>query len=191
MLNRFNCDKKVLFLILGIGISWSLNAQTGKDYALFFSVTDFDYWSDFPLSSHQQISQIESELKDQYGFTTEMIKNPKRSQILNKLTQYHQKKFGPNDQLLIYFSMHGQYQEGGTGALIPKDGKLNDPTYDTWIIHPIIEDLVNRIPCQHILIALDACYSGTFGSKYKNKPNKPAWETKEGLLQQKTKCAPI
>ena len=153
-----------------------LNAQNGKDYALFFVVTDFDYWQDFPNSSAEQVDEIVKELEEAYGFDVEVVPNPTRSQILRKIVSYQKRPFNANDQLLIYFSTHGQYEEGGTGALIPKNGKLEDPTLDSWIYHPLLADQINKIPCQHILLALDACYSGTFGPKYRNKPEKPVWE---------------
>jgi len=62
--------------------------------------------------------------------------------------------------------------------LIPKDGLLEDPLQDSWIRHPYLADLVNSIPSEHILLALDACYSGTFGGS-RGKPVKPDWENKK------------
>ena len=162
-----------------------LNAQSGNDYALFFVVTDFDHWQPFPASSAQQVDVIAKELKEVYDFEVEVVPNPTRSQILKKLNSYQKRRFQANDQLLIYFSTHGQYEEGGTGALIPKNGKLEDPNLDSWIYHPLLADQINKIPCQHILLALDACYSGTFGPKYRNKPEKPVWEAKKDCLEKK------
>ena len=174
------------FFSLLFCFAWTiLCAQSGKDYALFFVVTDFDYWQDFPQSSADQVDEIIKELESVYGFKTELILNPTRSQILGKIASYQRKSFKPNDQLLIYFSMHGQYEAGGIGALIPKNGKLNDPNLDSWIYHPLLADQINRIPCQHILLGLDACYSGTFGAKYKSKPEKPIWETKKECLDKR------
>ncbi len=173
--------KPLLFHLLLVFLP-ALAAQSqpreGKDYALFFAVTDFDHWQDFPSGTADQVRQIAEELKGNYGYQVETILNPTRKTILDKLTNdYGKRLFAPKDQLLVYFSLHGHYEEGGTGALIPKDGKLQDPTYDSWITHPILEDLLNRIPCEHITLALDACYSGTFGPEYRSKPETPAWET--------------
>ncbi|MEZ4961967.1 MAG: SUMF1/EgtB/PvdO family nonheme iron enzyme [Saprospiraceae bacterium] len=150
--------------------------RTGNDYALFFVVTDFDYWADFPASTEKQVREIESELKAHYGFQTEFFLNPSRRQILDKLKDYQGKHFGKDDQLLLFFSMHGHFEEGGTGALIPKDGLLSDSFYDTWITHPLLADWLNRIPCDHILLSVDACYSGTFGGS-RGHPDRKGWET--------------
>ena len=167
-----------ILLTLAIGIP-ALNAQnaarTGKDHALFFVVTDFNEWPDFPPSSAQQVREIERELRDYYGFATEFVPDPTRRDIIDKLNAYAQRKYGNDDQLLIYFSTHGNYEQGRIGVLIPKDGKRSDPAYDSYIMHPLLEDLVTNIPCRHITLALDACYSGTFEGE-RGPPTKAPWE---------------
>lgn len=158
------------------------SSDTGQNYALVFYVDSFDHWLDFPKSATEQVLDICTELENVYNFQVEKIQNPNRKQILDKLIEYHNRKFNESDQLLIYFSLHGHYEDGGTGAIIPKDGKQVDPAYESWITHPLLEDLVNRIPCDHILLSLDACYSGTFGPKFRSKPTKPNWDVKEDCL---------
>lgn len=150
------------------------NIETRNDHALFFVLADFKHWHKFPKNTIQQVRDIETELINNYGFSTEFIINPTRKQILNTLVQYQKKPFGKNDQLLIYFSTHGHYEENGTGALIPINGLSSDPTYDTWITHPLLADLVNKINCKHILLSLDACYSGTFGGNRGKPTGMPA-----------------
>ena len=159
--------KHIPLLLILSGLALSLltaqnPARTGTDHALFFAVKDFDHWQDFDEHSVQQVREIEKELKDNYGFRTRFELNPTRNDVLSILREYQQKHFYKKDQLFIYFSMHGHYEEGQTGALIPKDGPLKDPFQDSWIYHPLLEGMVNSIPCEHITIALDACYSGTF-----------------------------
>ncbi|MCB0520169.1 MAG: SUMF1/EgtB/PvdO family nonheme iron enzyme [Saprospiraceae bacterium] len=158
-------------------INENSSVRTGNDYALFFVVQDFDHWSDFTASSSKQVQDIEQELKVKYGFKTEFILNPTRKQIVDKLTrEYAKKDYQKDDQLLVYFSMHGHYEEGSQGALIPMDGLLDDPSFDSWITHPNLAAWLNVIPCEHILLSLDACYSGTFGGS-RGTPEQKAWET--------------
>lgn len=167
------------FLIFSFILFFSISISlTGKDYAVFFVVTDFDHWDDFPKSTEQQVRKIEKELIENYGFQTEFISNPTKIQILKKLAEYTYLDFNENDQLLIYFSMHGEYKNGQTGVLIPKNGKKNDIIYETWIQHHTLANVINAIPCEHILLSLDACYSGTF-SGVRGKPTKPAFNREE------------
>jgi hypothetical protein len=179
---------KFFGLLLSFVVAGALSAQnparTGKDYALFFVVTDFDHWQDFPASSAQQVRDIERELKDYYGFSTEFVPNPTLRQFLDKLNEYSRRSFGKDDQLLVYISTHGHYEEGRIGVLIPREGKLSDPTYETTLMHPLLEDLVASIPCRHITLALDACYSGTFEGE-KGKPIDQPWE-RDGDCKTKT-----
>lgn len=170
----------ILTTILLISV-WRIDAQSKKarnDQALFFITDEFDHWPDFPGSTVQQVEEIEKELKDRYGFSTEIVRNANRREILDKLNEYEKKSFGKYDQLIIYFSQHGYYDEGQIGALVPKNGQLEDPYYESWIMYPLLETMVNRIPCEHVLLSIDACYSGTFGGS-RGKPTKPRWNVSE------------
>ena len=151
------------------------------DYALFFSVTKFDHWQDFPRSAYLQVEEIASELEDNYGFDVKIVRNPARAEIFEVLREYSEKIYGENDQLLVYFSTHGQYKEGRTGALIPKDGLLEDFSYDSWIRHPLLEELLSGIPCKHVALAMDACYSGTFGGD-RGRPTSPPWNRENSCV---------
>lgn len=148
--------------------------RSGKDYAVFFVVTDFDHWADLP-GIDKDLREIAAELEANYGFQKpDFYLNPKKADILRILTEYQTRSFGPDDQLLVFCSMHGYYDEA-IGALIPKDGLLDDPAYQTWLLHPALEAMLTKIKCEHVLLALDACYSGTFGQKYKDRPGAPAY----------------
>jgi formylglycine-generating enzyme required for sulfatase activity len=156
-----------------------LSAQSplrkGTDYALFFVVADFDHWTDFDEASVQQAREIEKQLTQRYGFKSEFLLNPTRKEIVQKLTaDYRNRNFSEHDQLLVYFSMHG-HDEGSEGALIPKDGQLSDPSFDSWITHSHLQTWLNSLPCKHVLLSLDACYSGTFSGE-RSKPNTAPWE---------------
>lgn len=164
-------------------------ARTGTDHAIFFVVQDYDAWPDFPNSSTQQVRDIEQELQNNYGFKTEFLFNPTRKQIVDKLTKDLAKRsFQKDDQLLVYFSMHGHYEEGSQGALIPKDGLLEDASFDSWITHPNLAAWLNTIPCEHMLLSLDACYSGTFGGSRGAKPDKKPWETENDCSSKAAKA---
>lgn len=139
--------------------------RPNKDYALFISVTDYDEWNDLrnPISDAEAIAK---ELKEEYGFQTDILRNPTRNEIYQKLEAYRQMTFASNSQLFIFFSGHGDFREATSeGFFIPKDGKLDDPFQDSYIPHTRLERLVNNIPCDHILLAIDACFSGTFDRK--------------------------
>ncbi len=132
------------------------------DYALLFGTDEYDEWSDLfnPVKDAQTIAQ---ELEENYGFKTEVVLNATTGEIMAKLREYAKKSYQPNDQLFIFFAGHGQFDEIFTeGYLVGKDSKLNDPGKTTYISHSTLRTVINNIPCNHILLTLDACFGGTF-----------------------------
>ena len=68
-----------------------------------------------------------------------------------------------NAFLLVFFSGHGEFiEQSKEGFFIPQDGLRDDPFQNSYLPYSRLERIINGIPCQHILLAIDACYSGTF-----------------------------
>ncbi|MEI6408443.1 MAG: SUMF1/EgtB/PvdO family nonheme iron enzyme [Bacteroidota bacterium] len=166
-------QKTALFLLLAL--PYLLSAQRGgRDLAVFFPVTDYKgSWSPLPKTL-LECQGIAKDLHDLYGFETETLANKTKNEIEDKLAELATRHYDPQDQLLLYFSMHGHFDDAGEGGcLVPYKGADDDPTARTWLLHSNLRYLVSRIPCEHILIAIDACYSGTFGGE-RSKPDPPA-----------------
>ena len=169
--------KHRLFLLLILGLnSYVLSAQsparTGKDYAIFFYVTDFDDkgWEQLP-ETRVEVNAIASELETNYGFKVEIVPNPTKQGILDKITEVNGRRYGEEDQVLFFFSTHGYFsKDTDRGYLVPKDGKSNDLYGRSWISYDDLGSYITLNPSKHILVGLDACYSGAFGDRYKGKP---------------------
>lgn len=135
--------------------------RPGKDYALFFAVNDYDQWPDLanPVSD---VEAIAKDLRDLYGFETEILRNADRTTILNTIEQYRAKTYAADAQLLVFFSGHGEFNEATKqGYFVPKGGLKTDPFGDSYIEYEGLKRRISSLPCNHILLALDACYSGT------------------------------
>lgn len=140
----------------------SNTTRPNKDFALFFAVQNYDEWGDLrnPIKDAKAIA---ADLEQNYGFQTEVVENPTLAQIGQKLEAYRQKAYAEDAQLLIFFSGHGEFNESTKeGFFIPKEGRTSDPFQTTYLAHSRLERAVTTIPCRHILLAIDACYSGTF-----------------------------
>lgn len=136
--------------------------RPGKDYALFFAIQDYKEWSDLknPISDAEAVA---NELKEEYDFEVEIVRNPTKSQIYSRLESYRKKKYAKDDQLFIFFSGHGYFKESSKeGFFIPAEGKVNDPFQSSYIPHTRLNRIIDNLPCNHIFLAIDACYSGTF-----------------------------
>lgn len=147
--------------------------RIGMDYALFFAVQDYDEWSDLrnPIKDADTIAK---DLRDLYGFKTEIVKNPTKRMILSKLKTYRKKTYRNEDQLLVFLSGHGEfYDEIREGYFIPKDGEQDDEFHESYLSHDRLSKELMTLPCNHILVAIDACFSGTFSAAVSMEKGRP------------------
>ena len=132
------------------------------DYALIFATDEYDHWSDLvnPVFDSRTIGD---ELKKTYGYNVEVVENASQSEVLKKLRDYAEKKYKPLDQLFIFFAGHGTYdQTFGEGFVVTKESEANDEGKTTYLSHNRLRSIVNNIPCEHIFLAMDVCFGGTF-----------------------------
>lgn len=139
----------------------SLN-RSGKDHALLFATNDYDYWSHLnnPINDARAIAY---ELKNYYGFETEIIENPKKEEILATLLKYkRERKYSDDDQLFIFFAGHGAFSdEFKEGYIIARDSNVKDDLGESYLAHSQLRRIIDFIPCKHIFLVLDVCFSGT------------------------------
>jgi hypothetical protein len=133
-----------------------------KDYALLFATDKYDNWNDL-VNPVFDAHSIAKELKDRYGFETEVVENATQDQVFVKLREYAQKNYKPQDQLFIFFAGHGVYDEVyGEGYVVASNSLANDQAKTSYISHNRLRSIIDNIPCNHIFLAMDVCFGGTF-----------------------------
>jgi Caspase domain len=155
-IDKNNLVSKINFKI----VSQSISKRT--DYALLFATDNYDSFPTLanPIFDAETIAQ---ELSNNYHFITHLVKNPARDTILAELRLYSSKIYSKEDQLLIFFAGHGNFDNVyKEGYLIAADTKKDDKVKSSYLSHSILRTIVNNIPCNHILLVIDACFSGTF-----------------------------
>lgn len=177
--------KAAFFLSLFCLFSVFSFAQNRKDYAVFFVASKYDRgWQSLP-DAPGEADSVALLLKRIYGFDVKVVKNADRADITKTLEEYKLKHYGPKDQLLFFFSMHGfRDKMNGDGYLIPKDGLPEDKTHDSWLSYTELAHTTNAMPCNRVLVILDACYSGLFNG-YRDRPESPAWERGDYLCRER------
>jgi hypothetical protein len=133
-----------------------------NDYALIFATDQYDNWSDLvnPVFDSRTIA---NELKTVYGYQVEMVENATQDLVLKKLREYAERKYNPLDQVFIFFAGHGTYdQTFGEGFVVTRESKVDDLGKTTYLSHNRLRSIVNNIPCEHIFLAMDVCFGGTF-----------------------------
>ncbi len=176
-----------ILLFLTIQCVAKTDLRAGKDFALFIAVKDYAHWPSLknPIKDAHAVAR---ELRDIYAFQTEVLENPTRQEIYNVIKTYQQKDFPDDAQFFIFFSGHGEFiPESSQGFFIPKDGQTrqDDPFQDTYIPLNRLKGLINNIPCNHILLSVDACYSGTIDENVALKGSNEVGALKEGQLSAK------
>jgi hypothetical protein len=132
-----------------------------KDMALIFATDNYDHFDDLvnPVFDSRTIDQ---ELREKYGFETEIVTNATLEEVFEKIREYNQRKFKPQDQLLIFFAGHGLFDETfGEGYVVARNSLANDKSRTTYIPHARLREIINNIPCQHIMLMMDVCFGGT------------------------------
>ena len=133
-----------------------------KDYALIFSTDKYDNWRAL-VNPIYDSHTVADDLKKTYGFTTDIVENPTQSQVLDKLREYAEKKYGELDQLFIMFAGHGFYDETfKEGFVVTRESLPDDPGRNSYLRHSVLRSIINNNPCQHIFLVMDVCFGGTF-----------------------------
>lgn len=137
-----------------------------KNYALIFATDEYDEWSDL-VNPVFDATAMAKTLEEFYNFEVELLTNNTRMDVLTKIREYQKKQFGPDDQLFVFFAGHGSFDDiSGEGYIVCRDSKKDDEIRASYIPYSYLRENVNNIKrCDHILIALDVCFGGTFDKK--------------------------
>jgi hypothetical protein len=134
-----------------------------RSYALLLGVSDYTYMNKLSLVN-DDLNKMQTFLLS-LGFHVVRVQNHKLTVANVRSPQdYFADKINPNDRLLVYFAGHGVHQleqgrQRGYLALInaPKSGEVTRQ-------HAIsMDDFVawtRRVSAKHLLVLLDACFSG-------------------------------
>lgn len=82
-----------------------------------------------------------------------------KSRIVGALHWLH-RNVQPGSTVWVYFSGHGSPGPKGTAYLVPFDGDPNDLQDTGYSLSDFYKSL-NSLPAEHVIVALDSCFSGT------------------------------
>jgi Caspase domain len=148
-------------ILVGKDAIENMVALNRKDYALLFATNKYDHWDDLinPINDAQTIAK---ELKEKYGFEVDLVMDATVEEVWEKLREYNERKFSPQDQLLIFFAGHGHFDESfGEGYVVAKNSLANDVSKTTYLSHNRLRGVIDNIGCNHILLGMDVCFGGT------------------------------
>ncbi len=135
---------------------------SGEYWALIIAI---DKYKNFPPlhSATKDAQALKDVLHERYGFSDSRIemlvdKEATRSNIEGALIQMG-KKTKPDDNVLIYFAGHGEYNADSTlGWWVPVDADPDNP--GTYILDAVVRNYVRSMRAQHVYLVADSCFSG-------------------------------
>lgn len=149
-------------ILVGKNAFENVLAMNRKDYALFFATDRYEEWDDL-VNPIDDAHSIAKELEETYGFQVEVVENATKEEVWAKIRSYADIKYNPQDQLMIFFAGHGQYDDTfGEGYVVPTDAKANDQAKTSYISHNRLRNNIDNLGCKHVLLAMDVCFGGTF-----------------------------
>jgi hypothetical protein len=86
-----------------------------------------------------------------------------RARLVALLKQDLPQQVGPDDRVCLYFAGHGvaiDGHDGPNGYLLPADASRGDES--SFLDMPLVHDAILALPCRHMLVILDSCFSGAF-----------------------------
>lgn len=133
--------------------------------ALVLDIDRYQYWDALqnPLFDANTVGNI---LKEVYGHEVwQLASNPTVDDIINAIDSLSKQNLsGLFDQIFVFFSGHGFVDPfSGNGHLIASDSKKGTKHTDvrSMIQHNYLINLLNSLIFKHLLLVIDACYSGS------------------------------
>jgi len=141
----------------------------GRYYALIVSVQNYQYGIPVLYNPHKDADSLAKVLTSRYRFNSKdvtVLKDP-RTVDLGEALEKLQDNLGETDNLLIFFSGHGEWDKKiEQGYWLLKDAEVRNKA--TWMSNSTIRDYIKGIKSRHTLLVTDACFSGSI---FRGSPN--------------------
>jgi len=150
----------ILLLCLGVLSIGTAHSQR-NDYALIFAADNYEHLDD--ISTISNAKELGEQLKNDFGFEVDLVENYTNLDVMQKIREYFGKKYGKDDQLMIYFAGHGFFDiVFKQGFVACANSNPDSDNFESYIQFNTLRSLVNRIPCNHIMLTLNTGYARYF-----------------------------
>ncbi|MCC7053293.1 MAG: SEL1-like repeat protein [Gemmatimonadaceae bacterium] len=139
-------------------------AGFGTYHAVIFAVGIQQPSSGLPSLRYplKEADSLRAVITREYTFderNVQVVKNPTREAILDTL-EVLARRLGPDDNLLVVYSGHGGFDEGGReGYWLAADAANARPS--TWIPNESVRTWLRKLKARSVLLVTDACFSGS------------------------------
>ncbi len=132
----------------------------GRYYALVIGNADYDLLNDLetPVTDAQRLADV---LEQRYGYNVRLLPNSDDAGLLRALNRLND-ELDENDNLLIYYSGHGNRRESGvydTGYWLPVNAEPA-PNDTFWVPTEQVSGHLARLKARRIIVVADSSYAG-------------------------------
>lgn len=136
------------------------------DLAVVIGIDDYDEAVGRLQTPVRDAEAVARALEGRFGYRVILLRNGEasRERLLDLLKNGLPPQLGERSRLLFYFAGHGVAQdsaqlEGPRGYLVPQDAT---PKVTTHLPMNDVREALAGLPCRHLLVVLDCCFSGSF-----------------------------
>jgi len=163
----------------------------GQNYLLTIGIDTYQHWP--PLRcAVKDVQDFTRALTERYNFDLDHVVPPlcnEKATKKNLLRTFREiaKKVTNRDNLIIYFSGHGHYDEAtDTGYWIPVEAETGDDNADQFIDTAIVVHRLKGINSLHTFLIVDACFSGTLITQIKSSSRNEQYKSRRVLTSGRT-----
>lgn len=146
------------------------NPSSGRNHLLVIGIDDYLHWPKL----HNAVRDAQSFARllcQQYQFeeteVTYLFNEAASEGGIYRAIRELKRKVGPNDNLVLYYSGHGHYdEEFDEGYWVPYNAGKN--AEETYISNANILKRVNALDGHHLLLIIDSCFSGSLLTTTRN-----------------------
>lgn len=144
--------------------------KPGEKLAIIIASNQFASGDDWPYLNNplNDAMDVGDTLTNQYGYKVQYVLNKPKAEINKRLIELS-KDLKEDDQLIIFFAGHGDYNDEllDDGFIVCTDSKpiAADPTRDSYLSFNGLSRIFNNLPSRQVMVLLDVCFGGTFGDK--------------------------
>ncbi len=152
---------------IGRSLQYSETAtKKGKNYLFAVGINDYVFCPKLK-NAVKDVQDFIQLLTTKYQFEAENITTlfdaAANSRNIQKIFRQLAEKVNHDDNLIIYFSGHGEYDRiFQQGYWIPVEAEAG--SFDTYLPNSTIRDVLNAIPSHHTFLIADSCFSGSLFS---------------------------
>jgi len=140
--------------------------QFTRSHAILIGINHYSRGIHPLTTAVNDATQLGERLQTEHGYTTQVLTGDVTLHNLRHLFRDElPERVAKNDRLLVYFAGHGIAEtvaegDGPQGFLLPQDARAGDTS--TFLSMTELHDWLNVLPCRHLMVILDCCFSGAF-----------------------------